>query len=70
MKHLRALLICVVLAATTGRPDAQSPSSPVMSSRGAFFALSVADRTASANWTERNSAWLSSWRMPERVTPV
>ena len=50
MKHLRALLICSVLAVTTGRPDAQSPSSSVMSSRGAFFALSVADRKASANW--------------------
>jgi Glyoxalase/Bleomycin resistance protein/Dioxygenase superfamily len=50
MKHLRALLIWSVLAAATGRPDAQSPPSPVMSSRGAFFALSVADRRTSANW--------------------
>jgi Glyoxalase/Bleomycin resistance protein/Dioxygenase superfamily len=50
MKHLRALLICFVLAAIAGRPGAQSPASPVMSSRGAFFALSVADRTASATW--------------------
>jgi glyoxalase/bleomycin resistance protein/dioxygenase superfamily protein len=49
MKRLRILLASLLVCCATGSA-AQESSTPVMTSRGAFFALSVADMKASATW--------------------
>ena len=50
MSTLRIVLVCVWAAASAAGSRAQAEPSPVMTSKGGFFALSVADMKASAAW--------------------
>ena len=50
MNGLHLLLAGVLVSVSSAASLAQEPSVPVMTARGAFFALSVADMKASAKW--------------------
>jgi hypothetical protein len=50
MNTLRIVLVCALAAATAAGSRAQAKPTAVMTSRGGFFALSVADMKASGVW--------------------
>ncbi len=50
MNTLRIVLVCALAAATAAGSRAQAKPTAVMTSRGGFFALSVADMKASGAW--------------------
>ena len=62
MNTLRIVLVCALAAATAAGSRAQAKPTAVMTSRGGFFALSVADMKASGAWYVEKPAWPSRWR--------
>ena len=50
MRTLRVVLVCLLSAAPAAGSRAQATPTAVMTSRGGFFALLVADMKASAAW--------------------